>query len=219
EIDHTLQRRSQRRVVVIARFIWTSRWPDGRRRQARHKEIRRPKQENAYGTRLIDKLMLVVAELDLPEIGNAKRRSRDRAPKLAQRVDATLRRIAGNDRGIDGADRDSGNPIRMQISLGQRLVNTRLIGAERAAALKQQRDLFERRAPLRHGKPPVPLCCAAQAYGVCATARKPSLTLAVASTEGSVAEAFCRRTFAGRGLWLYVTNVELDLRSIGITQS
>src|SRR5262249_10438572 len=130
EIDHTLQRRSQRRVVVIARFIWTSRWPDGRRRQARHKEIRRPKQENAYGTVLIDKLMLVVAELDLPEIGNAKRRSRDRAPKLAQRVDATLRRIAGNDRGIDGADRDSGNPIGMQISLGQRLVNTRLIGAE-----------------------------------------------------------------------------------------
>jgi hypothetical protein len=39
--------------------------------------------------------------------------------------------------------------------LGQRFINTRLIGAERAAALKQQRDLFERRAPLRHSKPPV----------------------------------------------------------------
>jgi hypothetical protein len=31
-----------------------------------------------------------------------------------------------------------------------------LIGAEYAAALKQERDLFERRAPLRHGRPPVP---------------------------------------------------------------
>jgi hypothetical protein len=44
----------------------------------------------------------------------------------------------------------------MQIGFGQRLINARLIGAERAATLKQQRNLFERRAPLRHGKPSVP---------------------------------------------------------------
>ena len=67
----------------------------------------------------------------------------------------------GDDRRIDGADRDSGNPIGMQIGLGQRLINTRLIGAERAAALKQQRDLFKRSAALGHGKPSVPQCCAA----------------------------------------------------------
>jgi hypothetical protein len=37
----------------------------------------------------------------------------------------------------------------MQIGLGQRFINTRRIGTERAAALEQQRDLFERRARLR----------------------------------------------------------------------
>jgi hypothetical protein len=105
---------------------------------------------------LIDQLVLDVVILDLPESGYAERRSRDRVPKLAQRINATLRRIAGDDRRIDGADRDSGNPIGMQIGLGQRLINASLIGAERAAALEQQRDLFEGRAPLRHGKPPVP---------------------------------------------------------------
>src|SRR5262245_42167263 len=42
----------------------------------------------------------------------------------------------------------------MQVGFRQRLVNTRLIGAERAAALKQQRDLFEGRALIRQGKPP-----------------------------------------------------------------
>jgi hypothetical protein len=44
----------------------------------------------------------------------------------------------------------------MQIGLGQSLINARLISPERAAALKQQRDLFERSAPLGHGKPPGP---------------------------------------------------------------
>ena len=56
--------------------------------------------------------MLVVAEFDLPEIGYAEWRGRDRVPKFAQRINATLRRIAGDDRGIDGADRDSSNPIK-----------------------------------------------------------------------------------------------------------
>src|SRR5262249_1325172 len=118
-------------------FVRTAWWPNGRRRQARHEEVRRAEQQDVYGTRLIDQLMLVVAELDLAEIGNAKRRNRDRLPKLAQRVDPLFRRIAGEDRRVDGADRDSGNPIGMQVGLGQRLINTSLVGAKRAAALKQ----------------------------------------------------------------------------------
>src|SRR5215831_7757110 len=95
--------------------------------------------------------MLVVAEFDLSEIGYAEWRSRDRVPKFAKRVHPLLWRIAGDDRRVDGADRDSGNPIGMQIGLGQRLINARLISPERATALKQQRDLFERSAPLGHG--------------------------------------------------------------------
>jgi hypothetical protein len=81
--------------------------------------------------------MMRNSRLDLPKIGNAEWRSRDRLPKLAQRVDPPFRRVAGDDRRIDSADRDSGNPIGMQIGLRQRLINTRLISAERAAALKQ----------------------------------------------------------------------------------
>ena len=45
-------------------------------------------------------------------------------PKFAQRIHPLLRRIAGDDCRVDGADRDSGNPIGMQIDLGQRLINS-----------------------------------------------------------------------------------------------
>src|SRR5215813_7174220 len=69
EIDQTLECRTQRRVVVIARFVRTARRPNGRRWQARHEEIRRAKQQDTSGARLIEKLMLVVAEFDLREIG------------------------------------------------------------------------------------------------------------------------------------------------------
>jgi hypothetical protein len=53
---------------------------------------------------LVDQLVLGVVVLKVPEIGNAERRSGDRLPKFAQRINATLRRIAGDDRRIDGAD-------------------------------------------------------------------------------------------------------------------
>jgi hypothetical protein len=70
----------------------------GRGRHARHKEIRRAEQQDIHGVRLIEKLMLVIAEFDVPEIGHAEGRSRDRLPKLAQRINATLRRISGYNR-------------------------------------------------------------------------------------------------------------------------
>jgi hypothetical protein len=89
---------------------------------------------------LIDQLVLGVVVLDTTEKGYAEWRSGDRAPEFAQRIDATLRRIAGDDRRIDGANRDSGNPIGMQISFGQGLVNACLIGAERAAAAALRRN-------------------------------------------------------------------------------
>jgi hypothetical protein len=128
-----LECRSQWRIIVVTRFVRAARRPY--RRHARHKEIRRAEQQDVHGVRLIEKLMVVVAKFDVPQIGHAEGRSRDGLPKLAQRINATLRRIAGYNRRIDGANRDSGNPIGMQIRLGQRLINARLIGAERAATL------------------------------------------------------------------------------------
>ena len=46
-------------------------------------------------------------------------------------------------RGVDRADRDAGDPVGMEIGLGQRLVDAGLVGAERAAALQHQGDAFE----------------------------------------------------------------------------
>src|SRR5262249_47200119 len=103
-IDQTLNRRTQRRIVVITRFVRTARRPNGRRWEARHEEIRRAEQQDIHGAHLIEKLMLVVAEFDLPEIGYAEWRSRDRVPKFAQRIHPLLRWIAGDDRRVDGAD-------------------------------------------------------------------------------------------------------------------
>ena len=51
------------------------------------------------------------------------------------------RLVAGDDRGIDGADRDAGDPVRLEIEVTQRLIGAGLIGAERAAALQNQHAL------------------------------------------------------------------------------
>src|SRR5215470_1247936 len=51
-----------------------------------------------------------------------------------------MRRIAGNDRGVDRTDRDARHPVGLQPRLVHRLVDAGLIGAERATALQHQRD-------------------------------------------------------------------------------
>jgi hypothetical protein len=86
------------------------------------------------------------AQLDGLEIGNAERRVADALPEFAQPFDPALGRVTGNQCRIDGADRYSRHPVRMEIVLGERLINPRLIGAERSAALQQQRDPLERGA-------------------------------------------------------------------------
>jgi hypothetical protein len=52
-------------------------------------------------------------------------------------------RIACDDGGIDRPDRDASDPVRMDISLRQRLVDASLVGPQRTAALQEQRDAFE----------------------------------------------------------------------------
>src|SRR5882757_713048 len=77
-----------------------------------------------------------------------QRRGGNELPEFAQLLETRFRWIAGNESRIDRADRDARDPIRIEMRLGQRLVNSRLIGAEGAAALKQQRDAVERRPGL-----------------------------------------------------------------------
>ena len=57
--------------------------------------------------------------------------------QLAQPV---FRRVARNNRRVDRADGNAGNPIGLDARFAHRLVNPGLIGAERAAALQNERD-------------------------------------------------------------------------------
>ena len=59
-------------------------------------------------------------------------------PEGEQLLDPSLRRIAGDDGGIDCADGDAGDPMGHDAGLGQLLIDAGLIGAERAAALEHQ---------------------------------------------------------------------------------
>jgi len=69
----------------------------------------------------------------------------DYLPKAPQLLHAVGGRIAGDQGGVDRSDRDAGHPVRMQIPLGQRLIDAPLIGAQGAAALEQQSNAVERR--------------------------------------------------------------------------
>src|SRR5579871_1351963 len=59
-------------------------------------------------------------------------------PEIPEALDAPLRRIAGDDRGIDRADGDSGDPVREVVRQRERLVDAGLIAAERTAALEDE---------------------------------------------------------------------------------
>src|SRR5262245_29416058 len=77
-------------------------------------------------------------------------RRRNHLPKFLEFGHALLARIAGDDRGIDGADRDAGDPIRLEIATAERLIGPGLVGTERAAPLKDQHALRIRGRACRH---------------------------------------------------------------------
>src|SRR6478609_4986779 len=67
----------------------------------------------------------------------------DGLPKLSQFFDAALPWVPGDQRCIYCPDRNASNPIRIEVSFGKSLIDTSLIGAERAASLQQQDGLFK----------------------------------------------------------------------------
>ena len=67
-------------------------------------------------------------------------------PELLQPAEALRRLVAGNQGAVDRTDRGADDPIRLDAALGQRLIDAGLIGAERAAALKHQHGLLDRRS-------------------------------------------------------------------------
>ena len=62
-------------------------------------------------------------------------------PELFQLVEAILGLIAGNESGINGADRRANNPIGLDSGLMQRLLDADLISAESPTSLKNKNDL------------------------------------------------------------------------------
>src|SRR5262249_39488453 len=63
------------------------------------------------------------------------------APEFLQPVEAMLGLVARDQTGVDGANRRADDPIRLHPRLMQGLLDARLVGAERAAALENKDDL------------------------------------------------------------------------------
>src|ERR1700733_831917 len=62
-------------------------------------------------------------------------------PEFAQTVEPPAGLIAGNDGGVDRADRGPDHPVGFDPGFMQRLIDAALVSAKRAAALKHQYDL------------------------------------------------------------------------------
>src|SRR6187200_1587344 len=70
-------------------------------------------------------------------------------PELAQRWHAIVSLVTGDERSVDRPDRCSNHPVGFDAGLVQRLVDTGLIGAERAATLQHHDDAPRTIARLR----------------------------------------------------------------------
>ena len=73
----------------------------------------------------------------------------DLLPEGAQLRDPLGRLVSRDDGGVDGADGDAGDPVGIDVGLGERLVDPGLVGPERTSALQHQRDTFEWETPFR----------------------------------------------------------------------
>ena len=104
-----------------------------------------PSTTRARGLHRGERLANLVAGIEkraLDEGGQRETECRlaDRLPEFQQTRHAMFRRITRDDRRVERADGDAGDPVRMNVRLVKPLINARLIGAERAAALQHQRD-------------------------------------------------------------------------------
>jgi hypothetical protein len=64
-------------------------------------------------------------------------------PELAKPENAFVRQVAGDDRGVDRADRRAGDPVGPDAAILERRIGAGLVRAERAAARQHQRDPVE----------------------------------------------------------------------------
>ena len=115
--------------------------PKRRRGKARREETGNTERGDQGGAGLVEQGTPAVAFRD----GIPGHRRRNHFPEFLETLDPLFARIAGDDRGVDGADRDAGNPFRLEIMVTQCLIGAGLIGAERTAALQNKYALRFRR--------------------------------------------------------------------------
>ena len=139
EIDEFVERRLQRRGRIVAGGV-------GRERHVPAQEGERIGLEEA-GDPGGERVPVGQARADprQPGDGLERRRMLDAPPELAQLGEPVLRLVAGDDGGVDRADRRSDQPVGLDAGLVQRLVDAGLVGAERPAALEDEDDLTKPR--------------------------------------------------------------------------
>ena len=136
EVDEPLQRLAQRSGVVKTLRLRAALRPQRRRRNPRREEAGRAEGRNHRCAGFVIERALPISFGDRSR--NPRRHRRDHLPEFFQPVDALRRLIAGNERGIDRADRDPRNPFRFEIEVAERLVCAGLIGTKRTTTLKDE---------------------------------------------------------------------------------
>ena len=140
-VDQSVERLDQRRAVVEAQRVRRARRSEIGRDRTRLEEARDAEAGDVAGRPFVQPGARAILDRE----GQAREAGGERLPEFAEPGDAAARRVAGDDRGIDRADRDAGDPVDLDRGGVQRLVHARLIGSERTAALEHERDLIRQR--------------------------------------------------------------------------
>ena len=138
-VDRARSRRARPASCAAAR---SSNSRPGRRRAAHARRERRQVRLEEAGNAAASVVHEDSASATPVQAGNTPHKFG--APRAARTPGAAaggLRRVAGDEAGVDGADRGADDPVRLDAGLVQRLVDAGLVGAERAAALEHEHDL------------------------------------------------------------------------------
>jgi len=128
EIDQLFECQPEPTSIVKARSLHGAGRMKPRRWKTRREEAGRATYQSEIGADLVLPLPRGIALCQKQALTPAAAMfGGDALPECTQLVDARFRRIAGDQRRIDGADRDARDPVGMKIGLGQCLINPGLI--------------------------------------------------------------------------------------------
>ncbi len=127
EIDELVERALQRLGIVEAEGARAARFGEIGRRHARREEAADAEGDRAESADAVER------EAQRVERGRQEERrcGRDAIPERAQPLDAPCRRIAGDERRVDRADRHAGDPIGREARFGETFVCSGLVCAQR----------------------------------------------------------------------------------------